>query len=347
MAKAGIEITEAIKQVIADLKENGDLEGFDEVDIESKSNEKLGVSEPAPVVSFSNGEFSIGQPQVETPTPPSQPIAPATEPEEGPEQKKRRFTQQFIARYPNLAPAISERGLRYSVLPNKVSLEEAQGIIDYLGVSQARKEFTDMDNGIPAGTRMVMGQLLIQQMESEGDSDGAIDLLEELTERATRYGQEIQALSMWSTLSPESQMRMAQRTVNKSRERRAKADKPVTDKIIEATKQANSEAIAEVLEGMADKVTNADTITPNTSQKPPSYGSKNRLVSKAKYEELKKSLRGKFFSAVPPELIAMGVYHLEAGSRSFVDFSKAMISDLGVRLSRTSQNYMLGVGKPC
>jgi len=83
---------------------------------------------------------------------------------------------------------------------------------------------------------------------------------------------------------------------------------------------------------MADKVTNADTITPNTSQKPPSYGSKNRLVSKAKYEELKNSLRGKFFSffsAVPPELIAMGVYHLEAGSRSFVDFSKAMISDLG------------------
>jgi hypothetical protein len=59
IAKKGIDIKEAIKQVIADLKENGDLEGFDEVDIEAKSNEILTpeTKKPESVVTKTSKHF--------------------------------------------------------------------------------------------------------------------------------------------------------------------------------------------------------------------------------------------------------------------------------------------------
>ena len=67
-----------------------------------------------------------------------------------------------------------------------------------------------------------------------------------------------------------------------------------------------------------------------------SYGSNNKVVSKDRYEELKKKMlakiKGQANSGFDPEIFAMGVemaaYHIEAGARKFVDFAKRMINDL-------------------
>ena len=62
----------------------------------------------------------------------------------------------------------------------------------------------------------------------------------------------------------------------------------------------------------------------------------NRLVTDERYAELKKRMRAKLVQlnmGVDPEVLAIGtemaVYHIEKGTRKFVDFAKAMIEDLG------------------
>ena len=62
----------------------------------------------------------------------------------------------------------------------------------------------------------------------------------------------------------------------------------------------------------------------------------NRIVSSARYEELKKRMREKLNqlnAGIDPEIIAIGaemaVYHIERGAIKFADYAKAMVSDLG------------------
>lgn len=67
-----------------------------------------------------------------------------------------------------------------------------------------------------------------------------------------------------------------------------------------------------------------------------SYGSQNKVVSTARYEELRKKLRSKLNNlnaGYDPELFQIGAemaaYHVEAGARKFADFAKRMLADIG------------------
>lgn len=62
----------------------------------------------------------------------------------------------------------------------------------------------------------------------------------------------------------------------------------------------------------------------------------NRIVSSARYEELKKRMREKLNqlnAGIDPEIIAIGaemaVYHIERGAIKFADYAKAMVKDMG------------------
>ena len=74
----------------------------------------------------------------------------------------------------------------------------------------------------------------------------------------------------------------------------------------------------------------------NVIEETPAYGSQNKVVSTARYEELKKRMRNKLNNlnaGYDPEIIAIGAemaaYHVEAGARKFADFAKRMIADMG------------------
>ena len=74
----------------------------------------------------------------------------------------------------------------------------------------------------------------------------------------------------------------------------------------------------------------------NVIEETPAYGSQNKVVSTARYEELKKRMRNKLNNlnvGYDPEIIAIGAemaaYHIEAGARTFIDFAKRMITDMG------------------
>lgn len=67
------------------------------------------------------------------------------------------------------------------------------------------------------------------------------------------------------------------------------------------------------------------------------YGANNKLVSRDRYEELKKRMRqklgGQLNVGIDPEILAIGTemaaYHIEAGARKFADYARHMIADLG------------------
>ena len=72
----------------------------------------------------------------------------------------------------------------------------------------------------------------------------------------------------------------------------------------------------------------------------PKYGESNKLVSQARREEIRALMRKKALnlnSGVDPELMALGaelaVFHIEAGTRKFADFAKAMIEDIGEKFT--------------
>jgi hypothetical protein len=76
--------------------------------------------------------------------------------------------------------------------------------------------------------------------------------------------------------------------------------------------------------------------------RPDGYGSKNKIVTRDAYEDVRAKLKAKLRSAqvnsgVDPELLALGtqaaIYHIEAGARRFADFAKAVAEDLGSTLS--------------
>lgn len=80
----------------------------------------------------------------------------------------------------------------------------------------------------------------------------------------------------------------------------------------------------------------APAVTPPAPTASAAYGSKNKLVSSARADELAAKLRAKFGQlgvGVDPEILAIGAelaaYHVEAGARKFADFSKAMLEHAG------------------
>jgi len=91
--------------------------------------------------------------------------------------------------------------------------------------------------------------------------------------------------------------------------------------------KALKEAISEKADNQANKP---------EEKKGSNYGSGNKLVSSDRADEIRAKLKAKLNninSGLDPELIALGtelaVYHIEAGARSFSDYSKKMINDMG------------------
>lgn len=96
--------------------------------------------------------------------------------------------------------------------------------------------------------------------------------------------------------------------------------------------------------GLTEKATSQQTETQmqETEQQPQQsdnngYGANNKLVSRDRYEELKKRMRqklgGQLNMGIDPEILAIGTemaaFHIEAGARKFADYARHMIDDLG------------------
>lgn len=110
--------------------------------------------------------------------------------------------------------------------------------------------------------------------------------------------------------------------------------------------------------GLTEKATSGqpESTAQETEQQPQQsdnngYGANNKLVSRDRYEELKKRMRqklgGQLNMGIDPEILAIGtemaVYHIEAGARKFADYARRMIDDLGDDIRPYLKSFYNGV----
>ncbi len=114
-------------------------------------------------------------------------------------------------------------------------------------------------------------------------------------------------------------------------------------KKIEEAEAAHAEALAgkdariAELESQRDhaaKVKEKSTVPrePSTSMK---YGSRNRIVTREAYEKTRGELQNATFSieTIAAKALKLATFHVEAGARSFAEFSKRMIADVGAKIA--------------
>jgi hypothetical protein len=238
--------------------------------------------------------------------------------------KERSLTKQFLKENPSLQ--LSEGAINYEQISNQSTVDEVNNLMKELGLDESIYAVKDWANGMNLRIRFTMAQIAIKKLSAEGRLDEASDLREFLVVAATEAGQGIQAFSLFPALSPEGELRKMLKMINNINKKREENDKKLT-KIKKEYKQANEDAINEAIENLGGKPTKERKKAARTYA---DYGTKNKVVTKEKYEEMKKALANKTFAvAVPVQLIPIGVYHLEAGSRKFKDFSAALIEDFG------------------
>jgi hypothetical protein len=217
---------------------------------------------------------------------------------------------------------------RYTVLPNQVSLKEANAILEAMGEEKAKAIVLDRNKNIPDAFRVTLGEILIKKFNSEGKYNDAVDVAEGVAIEATGWGQAIQALSLIKFLTPEGQLLVAKRTINALRDKRFKAEEGKIKRVKEAFEKADAEAIEGAISAVVAQT--EETPAPKATRVK-TWGEQNKIVTKSAYQKAKEALKKikLFTTPLPEELITIAAYHVEAGARSFADFSKEMVKDFG------------------
>lgn len=174
---------------------------------------------------------------------------------------------------PNTSPEVKAKiASNYNPLSNNETLNTARNLINK-DVNEAIKFAKNVDAPATAESNAV-SQLLIQQAQNAGKWEDAIELIEITSQRATKQGQAIQALSMWNRLSPEGILRFTQKTVDDVNKAlpSAKKIKISEDFAIDITKQARK--IEKMVDGEEKAIETALMIAKINDLVPPSFGRK-------------------------------------------------------------------------
>jgi hypothetical protein len=217
---------------------------------------------------------------------------------------------------------------RYEVLPNEISVKEANAILNALGETEAKALVLNGSAKIPGSFRTALAQVLMKAYNAKGEYNNAVAIAEGIAEMATDWGQAVQALSLFQYLTPEGQILAAQRAVDTQVKKKFEQHKPQMDKLKKKLKEADKEAIDETLDKVTGRIEETVKNKP-VPKRPLSYGEKNKIFTDNAYKKAKAGLKNFAFSGIPPELVTIAGYHIEAGARSFADFSKEMIKDFG------------------
>jgi hypothetical protein len=173
--------------------------------------------------------------------------------------EERRFTKQMLGTEGLENKEKIAETLKYIKQTNALSIEEANKIIDEIGLDEAFI-LVQSDAEMNGGVRGVLAQMLISRYnnlartaKTDADKDFYFDKTIEVAnfvtkKLATESGRIIQSFSIWSKLSPEALIRSAAKDMEKQGEFAKKKAKSDVDKIGNKLKKANEEAIDEVLE---------------------------------------------------------------------------------------------------
>ena len=149
----------------------------------------------------------------------------ATTPLDGP--KERRFIASAIESEVVDGKVqredLDQRLTIYNPISNKKTLGNANAMLDNFGYEKSVNYFESklMDKKVSLDD-IALGERLIQEAIKSGDYKTAGELIQDVAILGTELGQKVQALSIIQRLTPEGQLKMLQKTVNRGK---AKGDK--------------------------------------------------------------------------------------------------------------------------
>lgn len=253
---------------------------------------------------------------------------------------KRRFSERFLENK-NIRPEIrkavakDEDAMYYDKLPNDITEAEANEILDVFGVDGAVEALTNPETDLSTPVKNALGFAIINTLNKNGEyakaADVALKIERYVATAGTEAAQALQSFKIWYRMHPAAAVVHAQKIVRQQAEEKAKSDKQFP-KIKKKFNEINKKAAEEVVAKLEGKITQSAKITEAKDPEPPSYGATNRIVTKDKYKELLKKIRGSFHSGVNPEMVLIAAYHLEASGRQFGEFSKKMVRAVGTKV---------------
>jgi hypothetical protein len=235
--------------------------------------------------------------------------------------------------------AFSLGGESYITLPNSLTVDEANNMIDIMGIDEAYNHLVNQGGkSMPPVYRAVMSQIVIKKLNAMEDYERAVSVVEAAAALSTDLAQGLQAYSLWKRLTPEGQLLATQRDLFTQRRNMIKMYKSTIEKITNSLNKIQKDTAKEV----ADNFAKSSGPKPSIPSKPPTpkrYGSGNKNVTREKYEAAREALLAKLNKksgqpsqrkeSVPDEVFTIAAFHYEASEKNFEKFSKALIEDLG------------------
>lgn len=199
----------------------------------------------------------------------------------------------------------------------------------------------DVRTALRARVLKVVGELLTAALD-KGDIASADTYLEQsykvaeaLAKRGTDAGREINAYKLLATTAPEAVVYKAQKEIAEQRQQMgAKLGKKLRSER-RAIEKAKADALDNALGSITVRATREQIVAKQARliPEPKAYGESNRFFTKKGLAEVREKLKNMAFSSpLPPDLVYLGAYHLEASTRKFGDWSKKIVRDVGERV---------------
>lgn len=115
---------------------------------------------------------------------------------------------------PDIEKLVADGKLSYNPISDEFAVNEATAIIDRDGWDQAQRDwFKAMGKGVVSKANTTMGWLLYNNAANSGNAKLALDILNEMVKSQRSAAQALQATRILKTLSPETQLYGAQKSV--------------------------------------------------------------------------------------------------------------------------------------
>jgi len=255
-----------------------------------------------------------------------------------PKEKERLFAKQVLESEvsEDIKDGLSKNARTYIPISNKVTVSEANFIIQEKGVEQAAKDVLDFDNKMVPRVRIVMGQQLIKVYNEQNTVESleyAVDIANELSQYATELGQGIQVFALWDKISSDGLILGYEKSQKKAR----KKIKDQNSNFYEGNKKGYKAGTKKAAKKASQKVFGKDTPKIN---KVKAFNMTKSELSKKKKEALdkfKNSLKGGPLTSGGINVDALnaltdyGYYVFADGVRTFKEWAAEMKKATGVQ----------------
>lgn len=145
-------------------------------------------------------------------------------------------TESDVVDFEILPEDLNESAIYYQPISNKKTLDTANADLDRMGYDKALQVFNaKMESRTLSLSDIALGERLVQESLKRGDKKTTSELIQDISILGTELGQKVQALSIIQRMTPEGQLKMLQKIVNRGK---AKGDNTfkdveITDKMVD------------------------------------------------------------------------------------------------------------------